>query len=158
MYDFRRAGFSWKKEMEYGYQWYPDGYVNFSGHPLQIYEIYFDNSFIYTLQDFIDVLGEPSHIQAFASPCFDQPCNVYVLRIFFYEHGVSLHTSRTGLDPLEFSASWARFNISLFESSPLGFSRYIGQGIMLNVDEDADPWRGFLGFDAYCKGEACPDG
>jgi hypothetical protein len=153
LYGFRRASFTWKKELEY--KWYPDGSVEFSGHPLQVFEIYFHNYFIYTLQDFIDILGEPSHIQVWAEPCFDQDCNNYGVRIFFYEHGVSLHQSITGLEPIEFSASWVNFNISLFDNSPLGFSRYMGKEI--SVVEVADPWRGFLGFDAYCKGEGCSE-
>jgi hypothetical protein len=129
------------------------GTISFKGDPSTVQKILVDPDGPLTLQNVIDVYGQPSHVHATATPCVDHDCTVYWLDILFVEHGfaLSVETIPKGTSP-DFGPDWRNFYVMFFEPTLEGFAAAWGNPAVV---EALTPWRGMLGFDDYCVGSRC---
>jgi hypothetical protein len=130
------------------------GIIYFNGEPATITSIWIVQHGVYTLQEIIDVYGSPSHIVASASPCIDTDCIVHRLDILFIPQGFALSWAESVHVRPEFGPETKKFFIEFFEPTVEGYLVATGNP---NRAEIIRPWRGILGFDAYCLGPACED-
>jgi hypothetical protein len=130
------------------------GVVRSDGNPAVVTNISVGQDGSLTLQDVIDAYGQPSHVVARASPCVDQKCVVYRLVVLYLRHGFALSLDERMSKP-ELSPDWNDLSVWFFEPTLHGFAVAWGNPA---VADAVTPWRGMLGFDAYCTGEACNEG
>lgn len=128
------------------------GFIKFGGEPPIVENIGIAQNSRLTLQEVMNVYGEPSHVLAVTSPCVDQDCIVYRFAIVYLEKGFALNLATSAHRKPEFTSNWRGFNVLFFEPTLDGFAQAWGNPAIL---EAVTPWRGVLAFDDYCMGESC---
>lgn len=135
-----------------------EGEVFYKGDPRQIYLVAINPHETVSLQNIIDILGEPTHIYAFANDCFDIDCINSGLTIVYLDKGIALDGHILSLPSGEakflFNGDWRSFSLLFFEPSENGLGAALTRGHTTNLDV-FQPWRGLLPFQEYCQGDAC---